>query len=328
MFKRWLQPLLCLSVLLVFAGFLHAAGPADDFPNKPIKIVVPYPPGGSTDTLARLLGTKIAAKLGQAVVIENKPGGGSNIGAAYAAQAAPDGYTVFLGTSAALAVNQSLFKDLPYDPVRDFAPIVLATTLPSIVVVSNSVPVKTMAELTSYLKSRPGQENYASAGSGTPAHLGGELYKKMAGVKVNHIPYKGGAPALTDLVGGQTTYMIAILPESMPLVKGGKIRALAVTTLNRHPAYPDLPTLAESGVPGYELIAWFAFLAPSKTPKEILDKLNKAFDDALQDKDVHAKLTEMGYDVVGGLASRLSDLMKTESVKWKKVIQEANVKAD
>jgi tripartite-type tricarboxylate transporter receptor subunit TctC len=328
MCKRWLQPLWCLFAVLAHAGLLHAAGPADDFPNRPIRIIVPYPPGGSTDTLARLLGQKIAAKLGQAVVVENKPGGGSNIGAAFAAQSAPDGYTVFLGTSAALAVNQSLFKDLPYDPARDFAPLVLATTLPSIVVVSNSVPVKTMAELTSYLRSRPGQEHYASAGSGTPAHLGGELYKKMAGVKVNHIPYKGGAPALTDLVAGQTTYMIAILPESMPLVKGGKLRALAVTTLNRLPAYPDLPTLAESGVPGYELIAWFGFLAPSKTPKEILDKLNKAFDDALQDREVNAKLTDMGFEVVGGPASRLSDLMKTESVKWKKVIQEAGVKAD
>lgn len=323
-----------LALLAIFAGLGTAtwagiaAASADGYPSRTIKIVVPYSPGGSTDTLARLLAGNISQRLGQSVIVENRPGAGSNIGAAFVASSPPDGYTIFLGTSAALAVNVSLYKSLPYDPQRDFEPVILATTLPSVVVVKDAVPAKTLPELIAFLKSRPGKENYGSAGNGTPAHLGGEVFKRMTGVDVSHVPYKGGAPALADLAGGQTTYMIAILPEAMPLVKSGKIRALAVTTPGRVPAYPDLPTVAESGLAGYELIAWFAFAVPAKTPKEIVAKLNKAFEEALQDKEIGGKLADMGFIVEGGPPSRLGDLMRSEAIKWRAVVQEAGIKVD
>jgi tripartite-type tricarboxylate transporter receptor subunit TctC len=306
----------------------HAADAAADFPQRPIKIVVPYPPGGSTDVLGRMMAQKLSARFGQPVVVENRAGASGNLGANFAAKSPPDGYTLFLGTSTALAVNPHLYPSLPYDAQQDFTPLVLATTLPSLVVVNSSVPVKTMKELNEYLKAKKGQVNYASSGNGTPAHLGAEVYKKMTGIQMTHVPYKGGAPALTDLVGGQTSLMFAILPESWPLVKDGRLRALAVTTAQRSPLMPELPTVAESGVPGYELVGWYGFLAPTGTPKEIVAKLNKAFDEALQEKDVKEKLTTMGFQVEGGAPERLSDLMKSESKKWGQVVKEANIKVD
>jgi tripartite-type tricarboxylate transporter receptor subunit TctC len=307
----------------------HANDPAAGFPNKVIKIVVPYPPGGSTDALARVLGQKIQDRLGQTVIVENKAGASGNIGALYAAKSPADGYTLFLGTSTALAVNPHLYKTtMRYDPQKDFAPVVLATTLPSLVVVNTKVPVKSMRELNDYLKNRPEPAAYASAGNGTPAHLGVEMYKKQMGIRLEHVPYKGGAPALTDLIAAQTTVMFAIMPESMAFVKDGKLRALAITTLNRSPLLPELPTVAESGVPGYELVGWYGFLAPAGTPKEIVAKLNKAFNSALQEKEVREKLTGMGFDVAGGTPERLADLMRTDSQKWGKVVADANVKLD
>jgi tripartite-type tricarboxylate transporter receptor subunit TctC len=307
----------------------HANDDAAGFPKKSIKIVVPYPPGGSTDALARILGQKIQERLGQTVIVENKAGASGNIGAQYAAKSPADGYTLFLGTSTALAVNPHLYKStLRYDPQKDFAPVILATTLPSLVVVNKTVPVKSMKELNTYLKNRPEPATYASAGNGTPAHLGVEMYKTIMGIKLDHVPYKGGAPALTDLIGGQTTVMFAILPESMPFVKDGKLRALAITTANRSPLMPDLPTVAESGVPGYELIGWYGFLAPAGTPKEIVAKLNNAFNSAMQEKEVREKLAGMGFDIVGGPPERLAELMRTDSQKWGKVVADANVKID
>ena len=299
-----------------------------NYPDKPIHIIVPYPPGGSTDILARALGQSIGESLNQSVIVENRPGASGNIGASFVAKSPADGYTLFLGTSTALSVNPSLYAQLPYDPVKDFAPIVLATQLPSLVVTTNSLPVHSMQELTDYLKQSKTAVNYASSGNGTPAHLGGELYKRMAGVNANHVPYKGGAPALTDLVGGQTSYMFAILPEAMPLVKGGQLRALAVTTAQRLSAYPDLPTVAESGVPGYELIGWYAFLAPAGTPKPIVDKLNTAFNKGLQDPGVRRKLMDMGFEIAGGPPEKLSDMMRSERTKWKQVIDAANIRIE
>lgn len=318
---------LALATLQVHSA--HAADAAAGFPNKIIKIVVPYPPGGSTDTLARILGQKIQERLGQTVIVENKAGASGNIGALYAAKSPADGYTLFLGTSTALAVNPHLYKStMRYDPQKDFAPVILAATLPSLVVVNTTVPVKSMKELNDYLKNRPEPATYASAGNGTPAHLGVEMYKKQMGIKLDHIPYKGGAPALTDLIGARTTLMFAILPESMPFVKDGKLRALAITTANRSPLLPDLPTVAESGVPDYELLGWYGFLAPAGTPKEIVAKLNNAFNSALQEKEVREKLAGMGFDIAGGPSERLAELMRTDSQKWGKVIADANVKVD
>jgi len=319
----------CAALLATCAS--AAAQTADagaDYPQKPIKIVVPYPPGGSTDVLGRMMGQRISARLGQPVVVENKAGASGNLGASYAAKSAPDGYTLFLGTSTALAVNPHLYPNLNYDPQKDFVPLVLATTLPSLVVVNAAVPVKTMKELNEYARNKGGSLNYASSGNGTPAHLGAEMYKKMAGIQMTHVPYKGGAPALTDLAGGQTSVMFAILPESWPLVKDGRLRALAITTPKRSPLMPELPTVAEAAVPGYELVGWYGFLAPAGTPRSVVAKLNKAFDEALQDKEVRDKLTTMGFQVEGGPPERLGDLMRSESKKWGQVVREGNIKVD
>jgi tripartite-type tricarboxylate transporter receptor subunit TctC len=314
------------AFLLTASGSAQAADAVSSYPDKPIRIIVPYPPGGSTDVLARMMGQRIGEKLHQTVIVENRAGASGAIGAAYVAKSPADGYTLFLGTSTALAVNPSLFSDLPYN-VKEFTPVVLATMLPSIVAVPSKLPVKSMKDLLDYLKAHPGT-NYASSGNGTPAHLGAELFKKLTGINMTHIPYKGGAPALTDLVGGQTSLMFAILPESMPLVQNGQLRALAVTTSERLPAYPDLPTLAESGVPGYELIGWYAFLAPAGTPPAIVKKLNQAFNDALQNPEDSKKLTDMGFQVAGGPPEKLTELMVSETQKWKKVIDDAHIKVD
>ncbi|PWK35244.1 Bug family tripartite tricarboxylate transporter substrate binding protein [Cupriavidus plantarum] len=307
----------------------QAADEASDFPAKPIRIVVPYAAGGSVDLLARALGERVGAKLGQPVVVESRPGAGSNIGAAFVAKAPADGYTLLLGTSAALAVNVSLYKNLSYSPLKDFRPVMLATRLPSLVVVNASSPVKSMKELTPYLSSQGAQASYASAGNGTPAHLGGELYKKLANLpRLVHVPYKGGAPALADLLGNQTTMMIAIAPEALPMVKDGKLRALAVTTSQRLAQFPDLPTVAESGVPNYELVAWYGLVAPAGTPLPIVAKLNTAFNEALEDPKVRARLTDMGFDLVGGPPSVLENQMRSEAAKWAKVIKDSQIEMD
>ena len=318
--------------LLVAAMAIGSAAVAQEsaasYPSKPIKIVVPYPPGGSTDAMARMVAQHMQQRIGQSVVVENRAGAGSNVGAQFVAAQPADGYTLLFGTSAALAVNTHLYPNLPYHPIKNFAPIVLGATLPSLVVVHPSLPVNNIRELNAYINANPDKVNYASAGNGTPAHLGVEMYKKTTGLKINHIPYKGGAPALTDLIGGQVQMMFAILPESMPFVKDGRMRAIAVTTASRSGQAPDLPTVAESGVPGYDLTAWYAFVAPAGTPQDIVAKLNTAINAALVDPEVRGKLLAVGFDVAGGTPDRLAQLMRTESVKWEKVVKDAKVKVD
>jgi len=319
-----------IVAMLVACGTLHAQqqDAAADYPQRPIRIVVPFAAGGATDVLARMLGQKISPRLGQPVIVENKPGAASNLGARFAAKAAPDGYTLFLGTSTGLAVNPHLYPNLGFDPHKDFAPLILATTLPMLVVVNNAVPAKTLGEFNAYAKTHTGKVAYASNGAGTPPHLGAELYARAAGIQMTHVPYRGGAPALTDLAGGQTSVMFAVLPDALPLVKDGRIRALAVTTNQRAGLVLDLPTVAEAGMPGFELSAWYGFLAPAGTPKPVLAKLHKALAEALQDPEVRDKLQAMGYVVEGGAPERLSDLMRSESKKWGEVIRAANIKAD
>lgn len=299
-----------------------------DYPDKPVRIIVPYAAGGSVDTMARVLGEKMSALLKQSFIVENKAGGGSNIGAGYVASASPDGYTLLLGTSAALAVNTSLYDKLSYDPIVDFAPISLGAKLPSMVLVSAKRNEKTLGELNAVLKKEGEAAFYASSGNGTPAHLGTELYKHELGLKTVHVPYKGGAPALMDMVANRATFMIAILPEAAPFVAQGQLRALAVTTNERLPAYPDLPTVSESGIPNYEIEAWYALVAPADTPENVIATLNKAFNDALQDKAVIARLENMGFVIVGSTPQELSAHMKKEKSKWKKVIDLANIRAD
>ncbi len=322
-----------LRPLCVFAPLLLAAAPlmaqTADYPNKPIKIVVPYAPGGSTDTLARLVAERLGKLLGQAAVVENKPGASEQIAITSVVKAAPDGYTILLSTLSGLAVNPGLYGPrLPYNPQKDLTPIVLAGSVPSVVVVHPSVPVKNMAELAAYLKSKPGAVSYASAGNGTPSHLGMEYYKRAINVDPVHVPYKGGAPALQELMGGQVQVMMALVPEAMPMVKGGRLHALAVTTTKRLPAYPDVPTVAESGGRDFEMPFWYAFVAPAGTPPEVVAKLNQTINTILGEKEMLARLTDMSLDVVGGPPSRVTDIIKSDSAKWKKVIDDAGIKVD
>ncbi|WP_240988306.1 Bug family tripartite tricarboxylate transporter substrate binding protein [Cupriavidus phytorum] len=305
-----------------------AASYAADYPTKPIRLVVPYPAGGSTDAVARMVGQKLSVKFGQPVVVENRPGASEAIAASFVAKSAPDGYTIFLSTMTGLSVNPSLYSKLAYAPQKDFAPITLAATIPSVIVVNPNVPAQSMPELLKYLKSRPGTEGYASAGNGTPSHLGMELYKRVMHLDTTHVAYKGGAPTLQDLMAGQVRVMMALVPEAMPLVKAGKLRALAITTAKRSTEYPDLPTVAESGVPGFEMIFWSAFVAPAGTPKDVIAKLNREIDGILHEKETRAKLTEMGLEPAGGSPESLSTFIKNETGKWKKVVDDAGIKLD
>jgi tripartite-type tricarboxylate transporter receptor subunit TctC len=313
------------------AALLAGAAPAAaaDHPSKAIKLVVPYSAGGSTDALARLVGEKLTQRLGQPVVVENKPGASEQIAITSATKAPPDGYTLLLSTFSGLAVNPGLYgAKLPYDPLKDLAPVSLAATVPTVVVVHPSVPAKTMAELAAYIKSKPGGVAYASAGNGTPSHLGMGSYKKITGLDAVHVPYEGGAPALQELMGGQVQLMMALAPEAMPLVKSGKLRVVAAATTQRIPAYPDLPTVAESGLKDFDLSFWYAFMAPAGTPPAVTAKLNQTIDAILQEKDVRAKLAEMSLDVVGGAPVHVTDRIKADGAKWKKVIDEAGIKVD
>ena len=319
-----------LSVLAVVALSVAGAQPAwsADYPTKAIKIVVPYAAGGSTDTLARVVAERLGKRLGQAVVVDNKPGASEQIAITSVTKAAPDGYTIILSTLSGLAVNPGLYPKLPYNPQKDLTPIMLAATVPSVVVVHPSVPAKNMMELRAYLKSNTGAVSYASAGAGTPSHLGMEYYKKANGFDPVHVPYKGGAPALQEVMGGQVQLMMALVPEAMPMVKSGRLRALAVTTTKRLAAYPDLPTVAESGGKDFDMTFWYAFMAPAGTPAEIVTKLNQAIDGILGEKEVLARLADMSLDVVGGAPMKVTELIRNDSAKWKKVIDDAGIKVD
>lgn len=305
-----------------------AIASAADYPTRPIRVLVPYPPGGSTDGVARLVGQKLATKLGQSVVVDNRPGASEAIAASAVAKSAPDGYTLLFATMTGLSVNPSLYSKLSYDPAKDFAPIIQVTSIPSVVVVNPSVPVSSMSDLARYLKGRPSSEGYASAGNGTPSHLGMELYKKATNTSLVHVPYKGGAPALQDLMAGQVQIMMALAPEAMPLVKGGKLKALAITTSKRSTAYPDLPTVSETGIPVFEMIFWQALLAPTGTPKEVTSKLNKAVNEILAEPEIKRRLVEMDLEPAGGTPEALGSLMRTQAGKWKKVVLDAGIKLD
>lgn len=320
-----LLSVLAAAVLVVVGA---PAARAADYPTKAIRIVVPYAAGGSTDVLARVVAERLGKRLGQAAIVENKPGASEQIAITSVTRSAPDGYTLILSTLSGLAVNPGLYPKLPYDPQKDLTPIILAATVPSAVVVHPSVPAKNMSELAAYLKGKPGQVSYASAGAGTPSHLGMEYYKKANGFDPVHVPYKGGAPALQELMGGQVQLMMALVPEAMPLVKSGRLRALAVTTTKRLDSYPEVPTVAESGGKDFDMTFWYAFMAPAGTPAEIVTKLNQSIDAILAEKDVRARLDELSLDVVGGAPARATALIKSDSARWKKVIDEAGIKVE
>jgi tripartite-type tricarboxylate transporter receptor subunit TctC len=312
----------CLAVAclaLLPAGSVKAA----DYPTHPPRIVVGYPAGGSTDIVARLIGDWLSKRLGQQFIVENRPGAGNNLATEAVAKAAPDGYTLLL-VNPANAVNASLYKHLNFVFLRDIDPVAGVIRVPNVMEVHPSVPAKTVAEFIAYVKANPDKVNIASSGNGTSIHLSGELFKMMTGLKMTHVPYKGSAPMLTDLLGGQVQVTFDNLPSSMPHIKAGKLRALAVTTAKRSEELPDVPTVAET-VPGYEASAFFGFGVPHGTPKEIVDRLNAEINLALKDPAILAKLKDLGGTPIPGSAADFGKYVAGETAKWEKVVKAANL---
>ena len=298
------------------------------WPSKPIKWVVPFAPGGTTDILARTIGEKLTLALGQPVIIENKPGAGGGVGAEFTAKSAADGYTIMGGTISTHAINASLYKGLPYDPVKDFVPITLIARVPNMLVVNPDIPAKNVTELITLLKANPGKYSFASSGNGTSQHLSGELFKSMAGVDMQHIPYKGSPPALQDVVGGQVAMTFDNITTAWPLAKGGKLRALAVTTAKRSAVAPNVPTLSESGLAGYEVGSWQGVFAPAGTPPAIVKRLNAEIVKIINMPDVKEKLIGLGAEPVGNTSEEFAALVKTEVVKWAEVVKQSGAKVD
>jgi len=299
---------------------------AQTYPAKPIRFIIPFTPGGNTDVLGRLLGQKLTEAWGQQVVIDNRPGAGGTVGVDQASKAPPDGYTIVMGTFGSVLVANSLYKKLDYDPQRDLAPVVLVSTPPGLLVVHPALPVKDVTGLIAYAKTHAGSLNYASSGAATWNHLFGELFNAMAHIKVTHVPYKGAAPAVTDLLGGQIQMMFAPFPPALPQVKSGKLRALAVSTAKRSGLLPDVPTVSESGLPGYEAEGWFAVLAPARTPAPIIDRLNREINRALQLPVVKASLAADGAEPAGGTPEQLAESIRSGAVKWGRLIQELGIR--
>jgi len=301
---------------------------AQAWPSKPIKYIVPFAPGGTTDILARTVGEKLSVALGQPVIIENKPGAGGGVGAEFVAKAAPDGYTIMGGTISTHAINASLYKNLPYDPIKDFVPIVLLARVPNMLVVNVDIPAKSVPELIALLKANPGKYSFASSGNGTSQHLSGELFKSMSGTEMQHIPYKGSPPALQDVVGGQVTMTFDNITTAWTLAKAGKLRALAVTTASRSAVAPDVPTLAESGLAGFEVSSWQGVFAPAGTPPDIVRRLNAEIVKILNTPDVKEKLVSLGLDVGGNTPEEFLVMVKAEVVKWADVVKKSGAKVD
>jgi tripartite-type tricarboxylate transporter receptor subunit TctC len=320
---------LALSMLATGALALAPfAVQAQAFPTKALTIVVPFSAGGTTDILARVVGQYMAKDLGQAVIIDNRAGAGGNIGAQMVARAAPDGYTLLMGTVGTHAINQSLYKKMPFDPIKDFAPITRVALVPNLLVANPSQPFKTVKELIAYAKANPGKVTFASSGSGTSIHLSGEMFQQMAGVEMQHVPYKGSAPALTDLLGGQTAIMFDNMPSVISHVRAGKLRPIAVTTPTRSPALPDVPTIAESGVPGYSATSWFGILAPAATPAPVIAKLNASILKALADPEVKKKLAEQGAEPHGEKPEQFAEFIRSETAKWGQTVKVSGATAD
>ena len=300
---------------------------AQRYPAKPVRVIVGFPPGSAADITARIIGVKLGEALGQQMIIDNRPGAGSNIAAELAAKSPPDGYTLFLGT-AANAINASLYTRLPFDFVRDFTPVVLVTAVPNILVVHPSVPARSVKELIALVRNRPGQLNYASSGTGTLPHLSAELFGAMIGAKLTHIPYKGSPQAVTDLIAGQVALMFSPSSTVLPHVGSGRLRALAVTTPSRLPSLPDLPTIAESGLRGYETIIWFGFMAPSRTPQAVVASLNSEIVKVLALPDVRQQFAAQTIEVLGGTPEQFATYIREEIAKWAKVIKLSGAKAE
>jgi tripartite-type tricarboxylate transporter receptor subunit TctC len=315
-----------LSALALGAIVLPAQA-QDKWPSKPITYVVPFPAGGTTDILARLIGQKLGPALGTTVIIDNRPGAGGNIGSELVARAAPDGYTIMGGTISSHSINASLYK-LSYDPLKSFAPITLIGTNANVLVVNPASPVHSVKELIAAAKAKPGSLSFASAGNGTSQHLSAELFKTMAGIDMVHIPYKGSAPAIQDVIGGQVPLMFDTTVVAGPFIQSGKVRPLAVTSAKRVATLPDVPTMAEAGVPGYEVVSWQAMFAPAGTPPAIVQRLQTEVAAILKQPDVQERLAKLGVDPSGMAPQQLAEFQAAEIAKWAKVVKAANVKVD
>jgi tripartite-type tricarboxylate transporter receptor subunit TctC len=316
------------SIILATLAVVCAPAWAQTYPTKPVRLVLPYPPGGGSDTIARPLAQRLTESLGQQVVVDNRGGGSGSIGMEHAAKAPADGYTIVMALTAQLAVNPSLFRKLPYDPVEDFAPITLLAQGPYVLAVHPSVPAKNVKELIALARKRPNDLAYASSGNGSGGHLAAELLKSMTGIKMLHVPYKGGGPALVDLIAGQVQVLFTTWASGRGHIQSGRIRALAVSTAKRPKAIPNLPTVAESGVPGYDAGVWYALLAPAGTPAAIVDRLNREVRTVLERPDYSKLLQDSAIDPVGSTPAELGAYIRSEGAKWAKVVRDAGVHID
>jgi len=326
--------LISTKTLVTFAGVIFGASlslvslAADVYPSKPIRLVCPFPPGGAVDIASRAIAVELAKNLGQPVTVDNRPGAGGNIGGAEVAHAQPDGYTIMLTTSGIQAINPALYAKMPFNPSKDFAAIGTIVSMNNVLVVGMNSKIHSVSELISMAKAAPGELNFASSGNGTSIHMSGEMFKNLAKVDLVHIPYKGSSPALTDLMGGQVMMMFDNIPASMPFIKSGKLKPIATTGAKRDPFLPDLPTVAEAGVPGYESGVWFGLVAPSGTPKEIIMKINTEMLKGLKSPDFMRKMNESGYIVSGSTPEQMVELERVEVPRWAAIVKASGAKAD
>jgi tripartite-type tricarboxylate transporter receptor subunit TctC len=305
-----------------------AALAADPFPSRPVRIVVPFTPGGSTDILARAIAQKLGEAWGQPVVVENRPGAGGNVGVALVAKSPPDGHTIVMGHIGTFAANPALYKSLPYDPVKDFAPVTLVARVPNVLVVGPSVQARRLSDLVAYAKANPGKLDYGSGGNGSAAHLATEYFKLRAGVDLQHVPYKGTGPAVADLIGGQIGVMITGALPLLPHIRSGKLRALAVASPQRLAILPDVPTIAESGYPGFAAVQWYGLFVPAGTPRDVIAKINRDAIGALKDPAVAERLASEGAEAVGDTPEEFGAFVRSEIALWGKVIRESGAKVD
>ena len=319
---------LILSLGVAGSFFTSLNAQAQAFPNRPIRLVCPFPPGGAVDIASRAIAQELSKNLGQPVTVDNKPGAGGNIGGAEVARANPDGYTIFMTTSGIQAINPALYAKMPFDPNKDLAPISALVSLNNVLVLHPSVKANSVSEVIALAKAQPGAINYASSGSGTSIHMSGEMFKSLTNVNMTHIPYKGSAPALNDLLGGQVMMMFDNIPSAIPHIKSGKLRALATTGAKRDPLLPDLPTLAEAGVTGYESGVWFGLAVPANTPRDVVMKLNAEANKGTKSPEFVKRMTELGYIIMGTSPETMADMNKAEVQRWGPIVKASGAKAD
>jgi tripartite-type tricarboxylate transporter receptor subunit TctC len=320
------QPLQLFSALAFVVSAATAL--AQGYPTKPIKLIVPFPPAGSTDLSARAVAGKLQERLGQAVIVENKPGAGGNIGGEQAAKAPADGYTLFVGTVGTNAINASLYSKMPFDHLKDFAPVILLSKTPNVLVVNPALPVNSVGDVIKLAKAKPGELTFASSGVGTSIHMSGELFKAMAGVEMTHVPYKGSGPMLIDLISGQVNMAFDNLSAAIQHIKGGKLKALATTGATRAPTLPDVPTVQEAGLAGYDSTSWNAIFAPAGTPRDVVERLNRELNAILASPETKKFFADQGAEAGGGTAAELNAFVRAETVKWAKVVKDSGAKAD